>query len=218
MKLQERFSLTQLLTAILLIFYLVGTIGIALHPLEFAKLTPFNLLLTLGLCLWPHQPKDTFFFIQLSAIFLASFLLEYVGVNSGLIFGHYTYGNALGPKLGSTPLMIGINWVIVVYSSLQLVQTISTKLKVKLNALTGAGLAALAMVALDLLIEPLAPKLDFWEFNNLQVPLQNYTAWFFFGFIFCYWLIKAGVLKNNPMGWRVYLVQFVFFLILNLSL
>jgi putative membrane protein len=114
--------------------------------------------------------------------------------------------------------MIGINWVIVVYSSLQLVQTISTKLKVKLNALTGAGLAALAMVALDLLIEPLAPKLDFWEFNNLQVPLQNYTAWFFFGFIFCYWLIKAGVLKNNPMGWRVYLVQFVFFLILNLSL
>jgi putative membrane protein len=149
---------------------------------------------------------------------LASFLLEYVGVNSGLIFGHYTYGNALGPKLGSTPLMIGINWVIVVYSSLQLVQTISTKLKVKLNALTGAGLAALAMVALDLLIEPLAPKLDFWEFNNLQVPLQNYTAWFFFGFIFCYWLIKAGVLKNNPMGWRVYLVQFVFFLILNLSL
>lgn len=218
MNLQERFSKTYLLTVVLLIFYLVGTIGISLNPVAFATLTPFNLILTLILCFWPHQPKDTFLLIQLAAIFLASFLLEYVGVNTGQIFGNYTYGNALGPKLGNTPILIGINWVIVAYSSLHLVQTISTKLKLRLNALIGAGIAALAMVALDLLIEPIAPKLDFWGFKNLQVPLQNYTAWFFFGFIFCYWLIKAGIIQNNPMGWRVYLVQFIFFLILNLSL
>lgn len=206
------------ITIVLLIFYAIGTIGIILNPLNFARLTPLNLLLTMVAVMWMHPVKSIFFFVQLLFLFFASYSLEYVGVNTGLIFGKYTYGESLGVKIGNTPLLIGINWIIVVYSSLHLVQTASKKLNIKLNALTAAAIGGLLMVILDLLIEQVAPKLDFWAFENLEVPLQNYTAWFFFGFTFCFWLIKSGLISDNPIGWRVYIIQMVFFAILNFML
>lgn len=216
--LRDKSKNTLIISVILLIFYTIGAIGISINPIEFAKLTPFNLLLTLIATLWLHPKKDTFFYVLLCFLFFASFTLEYAGVNTGLIFGKYKYGDALGQKIGNTPLLIGVNWIIVVYSSLHLVQTVSKKLNIKLNALSAAGIGALLMVLLDFLIEPIAPKLDFWAFENLVVPIQNYTAWFFFGFMFCFWLIKSGLISDNPIGWRVYLIQIGFFSILNLTL
>jgi putative membrane protein len=211
-------NLPTVLTSILIIFYLVGTVGISLYPSEFSKLTPLNLLLTLLLMLWMHPDKGLFLYVNLAFIFIASFTLEFVGVNTGLIFGPYSYKESLGIKLGETPLLIGVNWIIVVYSSVHLVQTASKKLKITLKPIPAALIAGSLMLLLDILIEPVAPTLDFWAFENLIVPIQNYTAWFFFGFMFCYWLIKSGLTTNNPMGWRVYAAQFIFFSILNFSL
>lgn len=216
--LKNKATTVSILSGVLIIFYTVGTIGISLNPVEFASLTPFNLILTLVIALWLHPKKDIFFFVQLFFIFFASYSLEYVGVNTGLIFGNYAYGESLGTKIGNTPLLIGVNWIIVVYSSLHLVQTVSKKLNFKLHALSAAGFGALLMVILDILIEPIAPKLDFWAFENLVVPIQNYTAWFFFGFMFCFWLINSGLISDNPIGWRVYLIQILFFAILNMTL
>ncbi len=216
--LSNKVTNSTIITIVLLIFYSIGTIGIILNPLHFARLSPLNLLLTIVAVIWMHPVKSIFFFVQLLFLFFASYTLEYVGVNTGLIFGKYTYGESLGVKIGNTPLLIGINWIIVVYSSLHLVQTASKKLNLKVNALTAAAFGGLLMVILDLLIEQVAPKLDFWAFENFEVPLQNYTAWFFFGFTFCFWLIKSGLISDNPIGWRVYLIQLVFFVILNISL
>jgi putative membrane protein len=216
--LSNKVTNSTIITIVLLIFYAIGTIGIILNPLNFARLTPLNLLLTMVAVMWMHPVKNIFFFVQLLFLFFASYSLEYVGVNTGLIFGKYTYGESLGIKIGNTPLLIGINWIIVVYSSLHLVQTASKKLNIKVNALTAAAIGGLLMVILDLLIEQVAPKLDFWAFENLEVPLQNYTAWFFFGFTFCFWLIKIGLISDNPIGWRVYIIQMVFFAILNFML
>ena len=33
------------------------------------------------------------------------------------------------------------------------------------------------MILLDLLIEPIAPVLDFWVFDGGEAPLQNYIGW-----------------------------------------
>ena len=33
------------------------------------------------------------------------------------------------------------------------------------------------MVMLDAVIEPIAPLLDFWEFNGGKAPLKNYLGW-----------------------------------------
>ncbi len=211
-------SRLRIATFILILFYAVGIIGIWLRPAYFTPLTSINLLLTCALLFWLHAQKDAFFYFTLSLIFVSAFILEWMGVNSGLIFGRYYYGNALGLKIGSTPLIIGLNWVIVCYASIHFADKLARMMKLKLNELTGALATALLMVLLDLLIEPLAPRLDLWYWEGGQAPFQNFTAWFFFGFAFSYWLLKSGIALKNPMGWRVYLVQFAFFAALHFLL
>ena len=39
-------------------------------------------------------------------------ITESLGVNYGLIFGNYEYGNNLGFKFFGVPFLIGINWII----------------------------------------------------------------------------------------------------------
>jgi putative membrane protein len=207
-----------LLFLILIIFYTVGVVGMLINQIEFAKLTPFNLALTAFLLFKMHPQKDLLFYTNLLFVFMGAWFLEMMGVTTGLIFGTYEYGDALGPKINQTPILIGLNWILVAYSSIYLVQAIAIKFKWKLNEISGALLAAVFMVLLDILIEPIAPKLDFWTWQNNLIPVQNFTAWFFFGFTFCFWMLKGGMLKNNPMATRVYFTQLVFFGLLNLFL
>ena len=47
---------------------------------------------------------------------MAGFLIEALGVNTGIIFGHYSYGKGLGLKIFNTPVIIGINWLFLSYT------------------------------------------------------------------------------------------------------
>ena len=42
-------------------------------------------------------------------------IAEILGVNYGLIFGKYDYGDNLGLKLLGVPLLIGLNWVVLTF-------------------------------------------------------------------------------------------------------
>ncbi len=207
---------TQVLTSILILFYVIGVIGMFVAPTAFAPLTPFNLLLTAFILFVLHPEKDLLFFINLLFVFVGAWFLEMIGVTTGTIFGSYVYGNSLGPKLNQTPLIIGLNWVIVAYASLHVSNQIAIFLKIKMHEIVGALVSAFAMVFLDFFIEPVAAPLDFWNWDNQIIPIQNYTAWFFFGFAFSYWMRKGGMLKPNAMAIRVYLAQLAFFILLNL--
>ncbi|NJN34205.1 MAG: carotenoid biosynthesis protein, partial [Saprospiraceae bacterium] len=98
---------------ILIVLYVVGTVAFALkiHP-EFARLTPLNLMISVAFALYFHQKWSSrmYFFVAACAIF--GFVIEMIGVNTGLIFGHYTYDFALGFKVFNTPLSISINWLL----------------------------------------------------------------------------------------------------------
>ena len=43
--------------------------------------------------------------------FVIGLVTEIIGVNTGLLFGTYSYSSILGPKLFNVPLIIGLNWV-----------------------------------------------------------------------------------------------------------
>jgi len=71
------------------------------------------------------------------------FGVEVLGVKTELIFGSYHYGESLGYKWLSVPLLIGVNWCMLLYCTSQL-----SKFKnFIINALFGAAL----MVVLDFL-------------------------------------------------------------------
>ena len=79
----------------------------------FAALSPINLYLT-ALLLIINQKKPGF--KELSGIFLifsVGIFVEFLGVNYGLIFGNYEYGQNMGPKFLGVPFLIGINWIII---------------------------------------------------------------------------------------------------------
>jgi uncharacterized membrane protein len=103
-------------TEILLWVYGVGLAGMLL-PFSrelFITRTPLNGIFAALFLFYGRWPARRVLLTGL-AVFVASFLVEAAGVNTGKIFGYYSYGSALGPKLWNTPLIIGLNWFVLIY-------------------------------------------------------------------------------------------------------
>ena len=151
--------------------------------------------------------------LSIILIFCTGILVEFLGVNYGLLFGEYSYGKNLGPKLFEVPILIGMNWVILTVISGSISNYISKGSKI-LSILLGSTL----MLFIDFFIEPVAPMLDFWEFKNSIVPLSNYSGWFMTGLItqlLYQYLFKEKELKFSL---NLYLAILVFFLFLNFKI
>ncbi|MCW3101670.1 MAG: carotenoid biosynthesis protein [Bacteroidetes bacterium] len=193
----------------LVIVHLAGIIGInSMYRELFLSLTPFNLLLSAGLLLYNHKGFNRAFLMFMLSVLLGGFLIEAAGVYSGLIFGAYWYGPALGWQLLSVPVVIGVNWLMLVYCA----GTISGKLKANLVLKSAAGAALL--VALDALIEQSAPTYGFWSWLNGIIPLRNYIAWFIVSFAFLCLFHSLNFHKQNRLAPVLYIIQLVFFTLL----
>lgn len=196
---------------VLLIFHAVGFWGMLFSgdSVTYQNLTPLNLLLTTFLLFLNHKNFDNSFCIFAGITFIVSFLAEVIGVQSGLLFGHYWYGNSLGLKLWEVPLLIGLNWLVLVYS----IGSLTAKLQT--NTFLKAFVAAILMVGLDYFIEPAAMQFDFWHWKNNVVPLQNYVGWFLLAFILQSYFQQSTVYKKNPLAIWIFGAQATFFIALN---
>jgi len=196
---------------ILVIFYSVGISGIALEATRdlFRSLTPLALLLSLLVIFIYHKPsnpiKEIIFFIS---VFIAGFLIEAVGVNTGRVFGNYSYGDGLGIKVFGTPLLIGINWVLLVWGTAVIVEKSSVPVVLKILA------ASSVMVLYDVIMEQVAPVMNMWSFDGGSPPLRNYTSWFLIAVIFHSLLKLAGIKPVNRIAPFVLFIQAIFFIVL----
>jgi bisanhydrobacterioruberin hydratase len=194
---------------ILWLFHLSAVIGIALgYERWFIDLSPLNLSMCLGLLLLNMPVR---LFAALLIPFAAGMVSEWLGVHWGWIYGSYAYGDALGWKWFEVPLVIGVNWALLVYATYAVVY--HERWPRWLRWIAGACL----MVILDILMEQQAPQLDYWEFVGGVVPLQNYIGWFAVGFLAH---VGFDVLHKQeppclPFGRHLYALFFLFFLFLN---
>jgi putative membrane protein len=122
----------------------------------------------------------------------------------------YYYGYALGFKLKHVPVIIGINWLMLILATQSIAQKFSNKLYII------AAIGASLMVVLDLLIEPIASKYEFWHWHNDVIPLQNFVAWFIISFFFHGLGTVMKFNKENKMAVFVFAIQLIFFAFLNL--
>lgn len=182
---------TQISIFILWLFIFSGIIGI-ISPAKdwFLPLTPLNLSISCILILIHLEIINKKSMIALSIPFFLGFTCEALGVNFGLLFGSYDYGENLGFKIVGVPFMIGINWVILT------VVTADFSKKITNHRWKRVLLGALFMTILDSLIEVSAPRFDFWEFQGGIVPTQNYIAWFFISSI-AHWGYQSLEIKTN---------------------
>ncbi len=207
------YSKVNISIVVLFIFHTVGVIGLSSAYQDlFLTLTPLNLLLSLGLFIWANNDFSIQFYKVISILFALGFLVEVLGVNTGVLFGEYTYGATLGFKLLNTPLMIGVNWILL---SLSTFAVCSYFLKKQLPIIL---LSSLLMVLMDVLIEPIAITLDFWTWTAGDIPLQNYVMWFFISLIMNT-IISFNRLKlDYRVSFGLLLSQILFFTLLSLSL
>ncbi len=201
---------------VLVIIHQVGLIGLHLESARdlFIQLVPGNLILSGIILAWFHRPWTLNVGIVAFVIFWAGYLVELVGVKTGIIFGSYQYGTALGPKIAGVPPLIGLNWLLLVYSTGIIARQAFQKWWVRVL------FSAFLMVILDLLIEPMAIRFDFWTWEGNQIPVQNFIAWFLTAA-----LMQAGFQSlddppKNSIAYPFYLIQvgfFAVFLLVDLS-
>ena len=201
------------MSSLVLVVYAVGIAGMTIPYTGefFVSLIPVVLILSLAANFSFHrQPWDLKTIVSFSAIVLFSWIIEAAGVATGIIFGNYTYGPALGLKFLETPLLIGFNWLLLIYGTSGIAE------RFPLSPAGKVLLASLLMVIYDLILELAAPALGMWQFEGGIAPPRNYVAWFLFAGLFHTILRVSAVKIINRVAPVIFVIQFIFFLTLIL--
>lgn len=195
---------------IILVTHLFGLIGLSFDYTRefFLILTPYHLLLTSSLIFLVKFYKLRFYFSFL-IIFSLGFFIEALGVEYDFIFGSYQYGDVLGFKYMNVPLIIALNWFLLVFSSRGLANSFFS------NPIFQIFCATILMVLLDFFIEPVAINLGFWYWQSIDVPLLNYIMWFIISLIMQIIISKSSGSIPNRFAASIYFSQLLFFIILS---
>ena len=196
---------------IIWLFHLSGLIGLLyIDKNLFASLTPLNLFISTTLLFVNQTNATRMKFFIVFAIFFVGMIAEILGVQYGLIFGNYQYGNNLGLKLLGVPILIGFNWVVLTVICGSISSKIFKKSKV-LSIILGITL----MLLIDITLEPIAPVLDYWEFIGSKAPLQNYIGWGITSLITQTLYQYFYKTKEFIFSINLFIAQFLFFLGFN---
>lgn len=185
----------------LLLFLLPCTRGL------FISITSLSLLLAVTVVLLFHRDWNLRTVLWFGFIVVSSFLLEMAGVGSGHIFGSYAYGPGLAPLVHGTPLIIGFNWLLLVYASHDLASRIG-----RANPLVRIVAASLVMLLYDAVVEWVAPTMRMWHFGTGYAPLRNFAVWFVAGLFYQSGLEALGIRSDNRPARVLFGLQLLFFL------
>ncbi|MFY7840606.1 MAG: carotenoid biosynthesis protein [Lacibacter sp.] len=224
----QQYSKQQIATAIAVLFHCVGLCGILFYDVQlFASLTPMNLLLSAGLLFYTQQQKNLPFFVFVFVCYVAGYAVECLGVNHQLLFGDYRYLPAMGAQWKNVPLVIGVNWFILMYccgiSVQQMLNYFWNKLKEE-DQPTRSNVGFIAVIVdsallatfFDWIMEPVAVKLGYWQWlGDGSIPLFNYACWFGISALLMLLFRLLSFNKQNQFAVNLLLIQFMFFLILR---
>ncbi len=131
--------------------------------------------------------------------FILAFTAEALGVNFGLVFGHYYYTPALGPSLFGVPFLAALAWEPIIYAAFCLsdmlanrVAGASASFTRKTSPVWAAAIGSLATTAWDMMIDPIAVSQGWWAWVNggpyvpyvaNGVPITNFLGWLLVAFV-----------------------------------
>ena len=200
---------------IIWLVHISGLLGMVFYDLDFfAGYTSINLFLMSIILFANIKLNNMNQIFSLLLIFLIGMFSEFIGVNYGLIFGEYIYGNNLGFKLFGVPFLIGLNWVL-----LTVICANIASILIKNNSIIQMiFLGTILMLLMDFVMEPIAPKLDLWKFKNLVVPTSNYIGWLIISILTQTIYNIQFKVKEVKLSFNLYTAIFTFFFFLNLIL
>jgi len=137
--------------------------------------------------------------VMFALSFVVAFAAEALGVNFGLVFGHYYYTPMLGPSLFGVPFLAALAWEPIVYAAFCLSDMLASRwehssrsILNKTSSLWVASIGALATTAWDMMIDPIAVSQGWWVWVNggpyvpyvaNGVPITNFLGWLLVAFV-----------------------------------
>lgn len=136
----------------------------------------------------------------------SGFVVEQIGIHSGLPFGSYSYGSGLGPTWSGVPPLVALAWVMLAWPA-----AIAARVLVRgrwQRVLVGAW----ALAATDLFLDPQMVHTGYWAWVNRSphlpgvptVPLSNYAGWLLVALALSavlQWLLDAhDRRRDGPVG------------------
>lgn len=211
---QSDLKIKKIAVAVIVIFHVVGLVGFLIPALQsyFMKMVPFHLLLMFAIIIYTYVGDVKRLLLFVSGVFLCGWLVEVLGVHTGKIFGSYYYGNTLGYKIAAVPLLMGVNWVILIFSIGQMVKSFKIR-----NSILASLIGALMLITFDFFMEPVAMKFDYWQWDWHQIPLQNYISWFIVSIILLKFYYALGLKQQKYIGAAMFTAQLVFFVVLYMT-
>jgi putative membrane protein len=199
-------SRSTLFICALYIIHFSALMGIYLGYIQWFLSKTWAILFLIFLVLWDGLPKKS---IKISwpipAVFFIGFMAEWLGVKFGFLFGDYSYGANLGMKLDDVPIIMGINWVILSLATRGIIQRFFKLPVMKILV------SSVLMVSLDILIEPLAPQLDYWSFDTMVAPLSNYIGWLIYSILIQSLLELVQFKGHFKISLHILIIQLLFF-------
>ena len=118
--------------------------------------------------------------IGILALSFFALIFESIAIKTGVPYGYFNYTNLIGPKLFNTvPISIAFAWPPLVIGAFTILS------KHRKNFLLTILFTSLLLVLIDMVIDPGAVSLNFWEWQNKEflyhVPISNYIGWFISG-------------------------------------
>jgi bisanhydrobacterioruberin hydratase len=229
-KINEKYMLktkTQIATAVAIFFHAIGLLGIFINKDFIIATTSLNLLLMAGLIIYTQVKINFGFIIFFIVCFVTGIVVEVVGTSTGYLFGKYEYGKMLGIAIKNVPIVIGVNWFIIMYCCGILVNTVLENLSAKLENLTGETSPSLKLISVisdgaivavffDWIMEPAAVKLGYWKWlEDGEIPSFNYLTWFALstGLMAIFGLLKFN--KQNIFAVHLLMIMASFFLLIR---
>jgi len=115
----------------------------------------------------------------ISSLIAYSYLIEYIGVQTGFPYGSFSYGIDLGPMLfDKIPLALPIFFIPLVINAYLLVLLLKPE-KIKKTYFRISFIIG-TVLFLDLILDPAAVAINFWNYGSglyYGVPLSNYLGW-----------------------------------------
>ncbi|MGB1021064.1 MAG: carotenoid biosynthesis protein [Flavobacteriaceae bacterium] len=190
------------------LFHISGALGIIYGNADwFIKATPINLMVSFLLLLLNTELKRKTLWVLFSC-YVVGLFAEIIGVRYGVLFGKYHYGTTLGIHWQQVPLLIGVNWCLLVSICGAIASSFSNSLWKR------AFIGTFLMLFLDLLIEPVAPVLDFWAFDEGIAGVHNYVGWALVAFPLQGLFAWINCKTDSKFSFHLYFLQSLFFILL----
>lgn len=123
-----------------------------------------------------------------AALSLFAYIIEIIGVKTGLPYGSFRYGTGMGPLIFDVPLLLPLAWVPLLLGSWQIA------LRLTAYKASRILITIFLLVSVDLVLDPGAVALGLWTYISDLVVVTRHEQYYGVLWVnFVGWIMSAGV-------------------------